>query len=73
MLETEERKKMYEQAGISAPVFEYGEKICTSLKERFEAIDEMAEYNQLKVLQAFHKNRLSSIFKFHTELRFAII
>ena len=45
MLETEERKKMYEQAGISAPVFEYGEKICTSLKERFEAIDEMAEYN----------------------------
>ena len=24
MLETEERKKMYEQAGISAPVFEYG-------------------------------------------------
>ena len=60
MLETEERKKMYEQAGISAPVFEYGEKICTSLKERFEAIDEMAEYNQLKVLQAFHKNRVSA-------------
>ena len=45
MLETEERKKMYEQAGISVPVFEYGEKICTSLKERFESIDEMAEYN----------------------------
>ncbi len=60
MLETEERKKMYEQAGISASVFEYGEKICTSLKERFEAIDEMAEYNQLKVLQAFHKNRVSA-------------
>ena len=60
MLETEERKKMYEQAGISAPVFEYGEKICTSLKERFETIDEMAEYNQLKVLQAFHKNRVSA-------------
>ena len=57
MLETEERKKMYEQAGISASVFEYGEKICTSLKERFEIIDEMAECNQLKVLQAFHKNR----------------
>ena len=60
MLETEERKKMYEQAGISVPVFEYGEKTCTSLKERFEAIDEMAEYNQLKVLQAFHKNRVSA-------------
>ena len=60
MLEKEERKKMYEQAGISAPVFEYGEQICTSLKERFEAIDEMAEYNQLKVLQAFHKNRVSA-------------
>ena len=34
MLETEERKKMYEQAGISVPVFEYGEKITKTASVR---------------------------------------
>ena len=60
MLSFAEREKMYELAGISVPVFEYGEKICETLKERFEQIDQMSEYNQLKVMQAFHKKRVSA-------------
>ena len=33
----------------------------SSLKERFEAIDEMAEYNQLKVIKAMQEARVSDI------------
>ena len=40
-------------------MYEYGEKIITDLKERFEEIDERAEYNQLKVLKAMQDNQVS--------------
>ncbi len=53
--------EMYEKTGISRQIYEYGEKICDSLKERFAAIDEVAEYNQLKVLSALQKNKVSDI------------
>ena len=36
-------------------------KLTEDLKERFAAIDETAEYNQLKVLHAMQKNRVSDI------------
>ena len=36
------------------------EKICETLKERFDQIDQMSEFNQLKVMQAFHNNRVSA-------------
>ena len=49
------KAKMFEKMGISADVYEYGEMICTSLKERFERIDQVAEYNQLKVINAMQK------------------
>ena len=52
---------IYKSMGISHNVYEFGEKICGSLKGRFEAIDEMAEYNQLKVLKALQKNKVSDI------------
>ena len=46
--------------GISREVYEFGEKIEVSLKERFEAIDATAEYNQLKVIKAMQDNRVSA-------------
>ena len=38
---------MYESMGISSEVYDFGEKICDLLKERFTRIDENAEFNQL--------------------------
>ena len=51
---------MYESMGISPAVYAYGEEAIQRLKERFEAIDQVAEYNQAKVLAAFRKNRVSA-------------
>ena len=50
---------MYEQLGISSQVYEFGREIEESLKERFEEFDRVAEYNQMKVLLAMQKNRVS--------------
>lgn len=52
---------MYEKLGISREVLEFGKKIEESLRERFRAIDENAELNQLKVISAMQENRLSDI------------
>ncbi len=51
--------KIYEELGISKEVFEFGQKILDGLKDRFEKIDETAEYNQLKVLKAMQENKVS--------------
>lgn len=56
---TEDLKKQYEQFGISAEVYAYGEEILSSLQERFRQIDEIAEYNQLKVIKAMQECRVS--------------
>lgn len=50
---------MYEELNISKEVFEFGKRIEEKLQERFREIDRIAEYNQLKVLAAMKKNRLS--------------
>lgn len=39
---------MYEQLGISKEVLDYAADIEESLKERFEGIDQVAEYNPAK-------------------------
>ena len=36
----------------------YGRKIEALLKERFDALDQTAEYNQWKVINAMQKNRV---------------
>lgn len=56
MLDT---KEMYKELGISEEVYAYGENILKPLKERFQEIDQMAEYNQLKVLHAMQENKVS--------------
>ena len=55
----EQMDKMYQELGISPQVLAFGNKIEKSLKKRFEAIDENAEYNQMKVLRAMQKNKVS--------------
>lgn len=50
----------YERLGISRTVYEFGAGIERQLKERFEKIDKTAEYNQLKVLAALQKNKVSA-------------
>ena len=56
-----ELNEMYEELGISEKVLKFGTEIEESLKERFEAIDENAEYNQMKVLKAMQEARVSDI------------
>ncbi len=53
-------QKLYESMGISKEVYEYSEKIIASLKSRFDEIDEIAEYNQAKVLIAMQKNKVDA-------------
>ena len=50
---------MYASLGIEKPVYEYGEKILAGLSERFRKIDEVAEYNQMKVVKAMQDSQVS--------------
>lgn len=50
----------YKELGISDEVYSFGEKILESLKDRFDKIDKIAEYNQCKVLAAMKKNRVDA-------------
>jgi len=52
--------EFYEEMGVSRKVYAYGEEALVRLKERFDAIDKIAEYNQAKVLSAMQKNRVSA-------------
>jgi cystathionine beta-lyase family protein involved in aluminum resistance len=51
---------MYQSFGISDAVLQYGTKAEAALKQRFAAIDEVAEYNQLKVIAAMQQHRVSA-------------
>ncbi len=53
-------RRFYEYMGISRNLWQLGEEVIDSLKERFSRIDETAEVNQLKVLSAFQKNKISA-------------
>ncbi len=56
-----EMKEMYGSLGISKEVLDFGLKIEERLRERFAAIDETAEYNQMKVIRAMQECRVSDI------------
>ncbi|MBR5666817.1 MAG: methionine gamma-lyase family protein [Lachnospiraceae bacterium] len=51
--------EMYQQFGISDAVLKYAEKTEQNLKEHFTAIDDNAEYCQLKVIKAMQLHRVS--------------
>ena len=52
---------MYKELGISPQVMEFGREVEAGLKERFEGIDAIAEYNQMKVIKGKQDNRVSDI------------
>ena len=55
-----ELEHIYEALGVSARVYQFGEEILDGLRDRFEAMDQMAEYNQGKVLHAMQENKVSA-------------
>lgn len=52
---------MYQELGISKEILDYAAKVEDSLQERFSEIDNIAEYNQCKVLYAMQKNKVSDV------------
>ncbi len=53
-------QQQYMAAGISREVLAFAAPIEQDLSARFASIDEMAEYNQLKVVRAMQRNRVST-------------
>ena len=53
-------KEMYQNFGIADAVSDFCLEVEASLKDRFEKLDEVAEYNQMKVLAAMQKHRVSA-------------
>ena len=52
---------MYKEYGISEETFNLVNKCEKEVKEEFAKINEICEYNSLKVLKAFHDNNLSEV------------
>lgn len=53
-------KEIYQSAGIEEDVYDFCDSIQKGLKERFEQIDGIAEYNQMKVIRAMERNKVSA-------------
>ncbi len=61
------KRVMYESLGIHTEVLDFLEGVEEDIESTFKEIDEIASYNQLKVLNAMQKHRLSSNhFNWHT-------
>lgn len=52
-------KEAYLAMGISAETYDFADSVLADLKQRFEEIDQVAESNQLKVLEAMQKHQVS--------------
>ena len=50
----------YEHNGISPAVYRFGERVLAALRTRFDAVDEMAELNQGKVILAMREARVDA-------------
>ena len=50
--------ELYKELGIEEKVYRFGHQVEDSLKERFAQMDQVTEYNQLKVIKAMQKNRV---------------
>ncbi len=53
-------RALYREMGLSEKVIEIGERTEEKLSGRFQAIDERAEYNQMKVLRAMRECRVNA-------------
>lgn len=54
-----DNREMYREMGIDAAVYDFCMPILTELRDRFLQIDEVAEYNQLKVIKAMQDASVS--------------
>ena len=54
-----EIQKQYERMGINSDVLNISDEIINDLSQRFQKIDKIAEYNQLKVVSALQKNKVA--------------
>lgn len=52
-------KELYSELGISDKVIDYAESVLKKISSRFNEIDKVTEYNQLKVLKAMQDCRVS--------------
>ncbi len=59
MIQTDSVDNLFKEMGISDEVYAYSQKVLKELKDRFEQIDAVCEYNQLKVLKALQDCRVS--------------
>jgi len=59
-MQSEFLQEQYERLGISKKIYEFGGKIEVTLKERFASLDATAEYNQMKVISAMQKHKVSA-------------
>lgn len=53
------KEQLIKKYGISNKVLELYERAINDVKDKFEALDEIREYNQLKVLNAMQEERIS--------------
>lgn len=51
--------KIYSKLGVNKEIYDYVFDMEKRVLKKFEELDKIAEYNQLKVLEAFQKNKLS--------------
>ncbi len=53
-------QSIYKEIGISDKVYNFGSNILNDLKERFDQVDQVAEYNQIKVIKAMQDHKVSA-------------
>lgn len=59
-MKTKELAAQYESMGIAPEILQFSQQVEQDLAERFHAIDRTAEHNQLRVLSAMQKNKVST-------------
>ena len=59
-MNTETITGMYQELGVDKDVLDFGNAVEKTLKKQFAQIDEVTEYNQLKVIGAMQKCRVSA-------------
>ena len=59
-MNTDTIRLMYQELGVDKDVFGFGTAVEAALKDRFDQIDAVTEYNQLKVISAMQKCRVSA-------------
>ena len=53
-------KSIYSQLGVSDKVLRFGQEVLAGLSDQFRHIDQVAEFNQAKVIAAMQKNRVNA-------------